>query len=85
MSEYQIGHEIWYKEKQWRVVRILSNDQSLFEDDSGNIHIILESFIMIKDALGAIDFIVMNSEKLPYTGPSSSIKALSAIPWRQHV
>jgi len=57
----------------------------LFEDDKGNLYIILESFIQIKDASGVIDFIVLNTEKLPYTGPSSSISALAVIPWRSNV
>lgn len=85
MSEYQLGSEIQHKDKTWRVIRILSNDQTLFEDDAGNLYVILETFVQIKDASGVIDFIVMNSEKLPYTGPPSSIKALSVIPWRSNV
>jgi hypothetical protein len=85
VSEYQLGSEIRYKDKTWRVIRILSNDQTLFEDDSGNLYIILETFVQIKDTIGVIDFIVMSSEKLPYSGPPSSIKALSVIPWRQNV
>jgi hypothetical protein len=85
VSEYLLGSEIQYQDKAWRVVRILSNDQTLFEDLSGAAYTILESFIMIKDAEGNLDFIVMNSEKLPYTGPSSTIKALAVIPWRQNV
>jgi hypothetical protein len=82
VSEYSIGHEVQYLDKTWRVVRILSNDQTLFEDDSGA-HVILESYVMIKSADGLIDFIVLSSEKLPYSGPASSIKALAVIPWRQ--
>lgn len=82
MSEYQIGSEVVHKEKTWRIIRVLANDQSLFEDESG-LFIILESYIQLKDADGIIDFIVMNSEKLPYTGPTSSIKALDPIQWRR--
>jgi len=45
--------------------------------------IILESYVQLKDELGQIDFIVMNSEKLPYTGPTSTIKALEPLQWRK--
>jgi hypothetical protein len=83
VSEYQLGSEVQYKDKTWRVIRIVTTDQSLFED-SDTCYVILESFVMIKDADGFIDFIVLNSEKLPYSGPVSSIKGLSIIPWRQH-
>lgn len=82
MSEYQIGSEIQYKDRSWRIIRVLSNDQSLFEDESG-LFIILESYVQLKDELGQIDFIVMNSEKLPYTGPTSTIKALEPLQWRK--
>lgn len=84
MSEYQIGSEIQHKDKLWRVIRVVSTDQSLFEDEGG-IYIILESYIQIKDPDGIIDFITFNSEKLAYTGPSSTIKALEPIPWRSNV
>jgi hypothetical protein len=80
--EYQLGSELQYKDKTWRVIRVLSNDQSLFEDESG-VYVILESYIQLKDAEGTIDFIVMNSEKLPYTGPASNIKALEPLQWRK--
>lgn len=84
MSEYQIGSELQQGDKTWRVIRIISNDQSLFEDESGA-YIILESYLQLKDPDGVIDHIILNSEKLPYTGPSSKIKALAPIPWRpQH-
>jgi len=82
VSEYQIGSEIQYKDRSWRIIRVLSNDQSLFEDESG-LFIILESYVQLKDELGQIDFIVMNSEKLPYTGPTSTIKALEPLQWRK--
>lgn len=82
MSEYQLGSEIVHKDKTWRIIRVLANDQSLFEDESG-LFIILESYVQLKDADGVIDFIVMNSEKLPYTGPTSSIKALEPLQWRK--
>jgi len=82
VSEYQLGSEVQYKDKTWRVVRVASGDQSLFEDESGS-YIIFESYVQIKDTEGAIDFIVLNSEKLPYNGPISTIKALEPIPWRQ--
>lgn len=80
--EYQLGSELQYKDKTWRVIRVLSNDQSLFEDEHET-YIILESYIQLKDADGTINFIVMNSEKLPYTGPTSNIKALDPIQWRK--
>jgi len=82
VSEYQLGSEIVHKEKTWRIIRVLSNDQSLFEDESG-LFIILESYVQLKDELGQIEFIVMNSEKLPYSGPTSTIKALEPLQWRR--
>ena len=79
--EYQLGSEIQHKDKTWRIIRVVTGDHSLFEDESG-IHSILESYIQLKDADGTIDFITFNSEKLIYNGPTSSIKALEPIPWR---
>lgn len=78
MSEYQLGSELQYKDKTWRVVRVISQDWSLFEDESG-IYIIAESYVQIKSTDGEIDHVVLASDRMEYGGVHSNIKALKPL------
>lgn len=60
---------------------MITGDHTLFEDDK-EAFIIHESYMQLKGPNGEIDFIVHQSEKLPYSGDPSPIKALSPLPWR---
>lgn len=81
MSEYHLGHELQYQDQTWRIVRIIAWDKSLFEDETGTYEV-NESYVQIKSTAGQIDHIVLDSTKLPYTGPASTIKALEPLSWR---
>lgn len=81
-TQVQLGDTVKVKDKMARVVRILHSDHSLFEDDTGTF-IIHESYAQLKFEDGAVDFLVYSSEKLPYAGPPSPIKALNPIVWRR--
>lgn len=83
MSEYQLGSTITYLDREWRIVRIVTTDRSLFEDASG-VFVLQETYLMIKDAVGTIDFVLLDGEKLPYTGEPSPIKGLDPMVWRKH-
>ena len=77
-----LGDEIQRNGQPWRVVRIVSKDLSLFEDETG-IHVIEETYAMLKSGEGRVEFEVLASQKVTYTGPSSTIKALNPLSWRQ--
>ena len=77
-----LGGEVEHNGKQWRVVRLVSRDLTLIEDETGS-HLIEETYVMLKSAEGTVDFVVLSSEKRLYDGPSSTIKALNPLSWRQ--
>lgn len=82
MPQLNLGAEVPHAGEQWRVVRLVAEDLSLFEDADGSF-IIKDSFAMIKSPSGKIDFIVFSTERIVYEGPKSSVKALDTLPWRQ--
>ena len=84
MPEYAIGHEIdrasadpEHPEK-FRVVRIVGKSVSLFQDKEHS-YLQTESYVELKADDGTIAFAILNSERTPYTGPESKIKALDPI------
>jgi hypothetical protein len=82
VSEYQIGSEVQHKDQRWRITRTIFQDVTLFEDET-EAYLITESYVQLKNPLGEIDHIVMSSEKSPYNGPPSDIKALTPLAWRK--
>lgn len=82
VSEYQIGSTMQYKDREWRIVRVIYSDTTLFEDESGA-YLIKESYLQLKSIDGEIDHYVLESEKLSYGEPSHPIKGLNPIIWRR--
>jgi hypothetical protein len=88
--QVKLGEVIQHEGTPWRVVRIVTHDYSLFEEEgiAGNRpsqppYTLEESYIMLKDVDGKVDFIVLSSNKKPYEGEPSPIKALKPIVWRK--
>ena len=81
MSEYQIGSTLQQKDKTWRIVRVVTHDTTLFEDEQGA-YLITESYLQLKAEDGSIDHIVLESDKLKYDGAPCRIKGLDPISWR---
>jgi len=82
VSTLTLGSEVPHAGEQWRVIRLVAEDLSLFEDADSSF-IIKDSFAMIKSPEGKIDFIVFSTERIVYEGPKSGIKALDSLPWRK--
>jgi len=78
----ELGNEIERMGVRWRVVRISKQD-SLFEDSEGNLEVVSEHLLELKNKEGQIDFEVLSSERTPYTGITSTIKAPEPIVWRR--
>jgi hypothetical protein len=78
MSDYPIGGTIEHKNEQYRVVRIIGQSVSLFEDEKGT-YLQTESYVELKGADGSIDFVSLTLERTPYEGGSSIIKGLEPI------
>jgi hypothetical protein len=79
---WNLGDEVDYKDGKWRVVRFIVSDHTLFEDADG-VYIITESYLMLKSPDGVIDFMVLSSERVSYTGMASSIKGVDPLLWRK--
>jgi hypothetical protein len=78
MSDYTIGITLEHKGEQFRVVRIITNSITLFEDEKG-VYLQIESYIELKGLDGSIDFITLTRERNPYEGPTSIAKGLEPI------
>ena len=78
MSEYPIGHTIKHFDADWRVVRIIGSSITLFEDKE-EVYLQTESYVELKNADGAVDFVTLTLERAPYDGPPSAIKGLEPI------
>jgi hypothetical protein len=80
MSEYPIGVVVVHKDEQYRVVRIIGQSTSLFEDDK-QVYLQIESYVELKGADGSIDFVTLEMERKAYEGGPSIIKGLDPINW----
>ena len=79
----ELGMEVTKHEKIWRIIRI-TRQHSLVEPAEGGVaEIITEHLLELKGADGSIDFEVLSSERTPYTGPASTIKAPEPLNWRR--
>ena len=74
--KFQIGDTVNVKDSMARVVRIIKESLTLYEDESGGCNIKKESYIQLRDLNGAVHFIVLDEATLPYEGPNSPIKGL---------
>ena len=81
MSQYQIGSTIIRNLVPWRIVRVVTRDTTLFEDENGQ-YTITESYLQLKSIHGEIDHLVLESDKAAYIGDDSQIKGLDPIVWR---
>lgn len=77
----ELGQELTRNGAQFRVVRITQQD-SLFESED-LVEVISEHLLELKSQEGKISFEVLSSERKPYQGPQSSIKAPDPIQWRK--
>lgn len=82
VSQLTLGANVTHQGDIWRVVRVVSDDLSLFESSEGAF-VIKDSYAMIKSPSGQLDFLVFATERTPYLGPTSGIKALESLPWRK--
>lgn len=78
MSEYAIGSTIKIGDVEFRVVRIIGQSVTLFEDTEGSF-LLTESYIELKGSDNTVEFIRLTVERTPYTGPVSIIKGLDPI------
>ena len=82
MLSAELGQELERLGSRWRVVRIVKQD-CLFEDEEGKLEVVTEHMLELKNQEGHIDFEVLTSERTPYSGVTSTIKAPEPIVWRK--
>jgi hypothetical protein len=80
---YGIGSIVPHKNEAWRVVRIITKSETLFEPEDGRepAYVAVESYVELKGADGMIDFVVLSQEKKKYEGGASIIKGLEPVLW----
>ena len=83
MTHLVLGSTIKFKDRAWRVVRIINKSYALFEPESAPVYVLEEIYAELKSPEGDIDFLVIESEKREYKGDDSPIKGLHALPWRK--
>jgi hypothetical protein len=80
-EQVKLGDTIQYEGQPHRVIRIVMNDHSLFEDGA-KCYIITESYLMLKALDGSITFIVLSTSRQEFTG-TSDIRAMQPLSWRK--
>ena len=83
MTHLVLGSTVKYKDRAWRVVRIINKSHSLFEPENASPYVLEEIYAELKSPEGDIDFLVIESEKREYKGEDSPIKGLHPLPWRK--
>jgi len=83
LTQLTLGATIKYKDRAWRVVRIINKSHSLFEPENASPYVLEEVYAELKSPEGDIDFLVIESEKRDYKGEDSPIKGLHPLPWRK--
>ncbi len=74
-----IGSHLLYKDRNWRIVRIVNKSTTLFEPVGHEPYVMIEAYAELKAINGDVDHIKEESKKVPYVGPSSNIRALEPI------
>ena len=78
-NSHNLGECITHKDHTWRIVRIVDQSKTLFEYANSKPYIIIESYAELKAINGDITHISWKTEKFPYLGPYSNIRALEPI------
>lgn len=78
LTQAKLGDRIPYKERTWTVVRIV---QSSSLHTGSEPHVIMENYLELHNEEGDVDFYVLSSEKLPYTGETAL--GLPPLPWKK--
>lgn len=81
MPSYTLGEEVLSGGKRFRVVRIITDSRTLCRNGEHDIEI-RESYVQLRGEDGSPDFIVLEEDVFPYTGPSSKILPLRVPPRR---
>jgi len=76
MLNAKLGDVIEHNAQPFRIVRIIMNSTTLYEPEVGETYVVEESYLELKGADGAVEFISLREEEKPFTGPSSLIRAL---------
>lgn len=78
----ELGSEVTKGDSVWRIIRI-TRQHCLMETEEGPAEVVEEHLLELKNELGEISFEVLSSERTPYIGPASSIKAPDPLNWRK--
>jgi hypothetical protein len=81
-GNYQLGGELTKEGMLWRIIRI-THQTSLFQIADGVLETVEEKLLELKSVTGAVDFLVLTTERTSFEGPGSIIKAPEPIIWRK--
>lgn len=84
MSEQlKLGDYVTRDERPFRIIRLVLNDHCLFESEKES-YMTTESYMMVKDAEGKVEFIILSSERTEMDpAKQDGIKALNPIQWKR--
>lgn len=83
LTQANLGDLVSHNGIPMRVIRIIPESTSLFEDETGKQTIVKEGYIELKSASGMIEFYQIFREETEYTGGPSAIKGMQPIPWKE--
>jgi hypothetical protein len=79
---FVLGQEIERDDKKFLVVRIIEKSLVLFEEPSGVMYTLEESYVELRGAQGEVEFVVLFENMQPFTNKKSTIKGLDPLTWR---
>lgn len=82
MPSAELGQTLLRGDHAWRVVRLV-RQSAIFENQEGVTEVVTEELLELKSETGQIDFEVLASDRQPYTGQPSPIKAPEPLNWRR--
>ena len=80
IQTYSLGQEVMYKGEKWIVVRIVSS-QALIQDDDNETSLVTENYIQLRGTDGDYEFVTLTQSDEPFKC-TSTIKPIPAVPWR---
>lgn len=78
---YSLGQEIQYKGANWIVVRIVSSQALIQDDDDEQASLVTEDYIQLRGTNGDYEFVTLTQTDEPFKC-TSTIKPIPAVPWR---
>lgn len=83
MDSYKVGEELEREGTKWLCVRLVERDTALVVNEAGETFITTESYAMLKNEKGELDFVVLLHEDLLVLVKASQIHPLASL-WRKH-